>query len=101
MPVIGASRKAGTNSANPSSPKYSGRPVMSNTCLPRIVICPTVIAIEKKVAPKRAQSLGPIRAEPGGGSGGTDPLTAGRAPMAGPAPPQVTAAARSEAPAPR
>ena len=97
MPVIGASRKAGTNSANPSSPKYSGRPVMSNTCLPRIVICPTVIAIEKKVAPKRAQSLGPIRAEPGG----TDPLTAGRAPMAGPAAPRATAATRSEAPAPR
>ena len=62
MPVIGASRKAGTNSASPSSPRYSGRPVMSNTCLPRMVICPMVIAIEKKVAPKSAHSLGSIRA---------------------------------------
>ena len=34
---------------------------MSNTCLPRTVICPTVIAIVKKVAPTSAQSLGPIR----------------------------------------
>ena len=64
MPVIGASRKAGTNSASPSNPRKIGSPVMSKTCLPRKVICPMVNAIEQKVAPKSAQSRGSIR--PGG-----------------------------------
>ena len=74
---------------------------MSNTCLPRIVICPTVIAIERKVAPKSAQSRGPIRAEPAGASDDTDPLTTGRAPKAALSTPRATASTRSEAPAPR
>ena len=60
-PLMGARSKVGTNSAKPSKPRSSGSPVMSNTCLPSIVIWPTVMAAVRKMMTGRAHSRGPIR----------------------------------------